>query len=87
MGLPVSLSVPQQALERLEALVSSLELHYCLLEWLVPHCFCEEQQSFVVEADIVVEVVTAAAAALSLQFQILAGVSQWLCHSGRLLAV
>lgn len=85
MGLPVSLSVPQQALERLEALVSSLVLHYCLLERLVPQCFCEEQQSFVVEADIVVEVV--AVAALSLQFQILAGVSQWLCHSGRLLAV
>lgn len=89
-GLPVSLSVPRQALGILEASVFSPDLRHCSLELLGPHCFCEEQQSLAVEFEVdigvEVEVEVAVAAALSLQYQTPGGVSWWLCHSGRPLA-
>lgn len=79
-GLPVSLSVPQQASERPEASVFSPDLHHCLSEPLGPRYFCEEQQSLafefevVVEVGIGVEVEVVVVAALSLQRQTLGGV-------------
>lgn len=79
-GLPVSLSVPRQASERLEASVFSPDLLHCLSELLGPNYFCEEQQSLaiefevVVETDIGVEVEVVVVAALSLQHQTLGGV-------------
>lgn len=79
-GLPVSLSVPRQASERLEASVFSPDLLHCLSELLGPNYFCEEQQSLaiefevVVEIDIGVEVEVVVVAALSLQHQTLGGV-------------
>lgn len=92
VDLPVSLSVPQQASGRLEALVFSPDLLHCSVELLGPHCFCEEQQSLAVEVEVdigvgvEVEVEVVVAAALSLQYQTQGGVSRWPCHSGRLLA-
>lgn len=82
--LPVSLSVPLQALGRLEALVSSQDHLHLPLELLGPSCPCEEQQSLVVEFEVEVEVEVAVAR--SLQHQTLGGVSLWLCRSGRELA-
>lgn len=90
-GLPVSLSVPRQASGRLEALVFSSDRLHWPLELLGPHCLYEEQQSLAVEVEVEVEVVggveVEVAAALSLQYQTPGGVSRWLCHSGRVLAV
>lgn len=77
-GLPVSLSVPPQASERLEALVFSPDFLHCLSELLGPNYFCEEQQSLGTEFEVVVEigveVEVVVLAALSLQHQTLGGV-------------
>lgn len=73
MGPPVSLSVPRQASGRLVALVFSPDLLHCPLEFLGPHCPCEEQQSLAVEVDVGVGVEVVAV--LSLQYQTLGGVS------------
>lgn len=95
VGLPVSLSEPQQASARLEALVFSLGLRHGLLETLGLHCSSEGQQLLALEVDmgVAVEIETgvgaeaaAGAAPLRLRHQTLAGVSRWLCHSDRPLA-
>lgn len=59
-GLPVSLSEPQRALARLEALVFWLGLLHCLLETLGLRCSSEGQQLLALEVDmgVVVEIET-----------------------------
>lgn len=95
MGLPVSLSEPQLALARLEALVFSLGLLHCLLETLGLHCSSEGRRFLALEVDteVVVETetevvgeVVAGAVRSPLRHQTLAGVLQWLCRSDRVLA-
>lgn len=60
MGLLVSLSEPQLALVRLEALVFSLGLLQCLSETLGLHCSSEGQRLLALEVDmgVVVEIET-----------------------------
>lgn len=95
VGLPVSLSEPQQALARLGALVFSPGLLHCWLETLGLHCFSERLCSRALEVDtgveveVEIEVVGAAAAGAApslLRHPTQACVLQWPCHSGRLLA-
>lgn len=85
VGLPVSLSEPQQALARLEALVFSLGLRHCLLETPGLHCSSEGQQLLALEVDmgVAVEIETeivgetvAGAVPSPLRHQRLAGVLQ-----------
>lgn len=77
-ALPVSLSVPPQASERLEASAFSPDFLRCLSELLGPNCFCEEQQSLAIEFEVVAEVdigvEVVVVAAPSLQRQTLGGV-------------